>query len=84
MDTRRHPLWNTHYRSSTNGGATWSAEVQLSGSVSGFSYIAPTGFRFPFGDYFGIAIDNQGSSHVVWGEGLNFKTPGSIWYTRGR
>jgi hypothetical protein len=23
MDTRNHPLWNTYYRSSTNGGATW-------------------------------------------------------------
>jgi len=33
MDTRvagtpNHPLWNTFYRSSTNGGATWSAELK--------------------------------------------------------
>ena len=30
------PLWNTYYRSSTNGGATWSAETQLSGLVRGY------------------------------------------------
>jgi hypothetical protein len=77
-------LWNTFYRSSTNGGATWTEEVQLSGAVRGYDYIAPTGFRFPFGDYFGIATDGQGITHAVWGEGRNYKSPGSIWYTSGR
>jgi hypothetical protein len=91
MDTRvmggkpgMPPLWNTFYRVSTNGGATWSAETQLSGPARGYDYIMPTGFRFPFGDYFSIAIDNQGASHAVWGEGENYKSPGSIWYTHGR
>ncbi len=79
-----HALWNTYYRSSTNGGATWSAERQLSGPARGYNYILPTGFRFPFGDYFSLAIDNQGMTHAVWGEGLNYKSPGSIWYTRER
>jgi len=45
-------------RSSSNGGATWSAESQLSGPVRGYDYILPEGFRFPFGDYFSIVIDN--------------------------
>lgn len=91
MDTREaetghpdRPLWNTFYRSSTNGGATWSAEAQLSGKASGYSYILPQGFRFPFGDYFGLAIDSEGTTHAVWGEGNDYKSPGSIWYTRGR
>jgi hypothetical protein len=84
MDTRNQPLWNTFYRSSTNGGATWSAESGLSGYVTGYDYVRPAGFRFPFGDYFTIAIDAQGTIHAVWGEGRNYKTPGSIWYTRGR
>jgi hypothetical protein len=82
-----HPerlLWNTIYRSSTNGGATWSDEAQLSTPVRGYDYILPTGFRFPFGDYFGLAIDGEGTTHAVWGEGRNYKSPGSIWYTRGR
>lgn len=84
MDTRNHPRWNTFYRSSTNGGATWSKLTQLSGGVNGYSYIKPSGFSFPFGDYFGMAIDGSGLTHAIWGEGLNFDSPGSIWYTNGR
>ncbi len=84
VDSRNHPLWNTFHRASTNGGATWSEEAQLSGPVRGYDYIQPNGFRFPFGDFFSIGIDNQGATHVVWGEGRNYKSPGSIWYTRGR
>jgi hypothetical protein len=83
-DSRNHPLWNTFYRTSTNGGATWSAESQLSGPARGYDYILSTGFRFPFGDYFSLTIDNLGSTHAVWGEGRNYKSPGSIWYTHGR
>jgi hypothetical protein len=92
MDTRqssRHiDLWNVFQRSSSNGGATWSAEVQLSGPAQGYArlydYVRPEGFRFPFGDYFSMAIDNLGGTHVVWGEGRNYKSPGSIWYSHGR
>ena len=84
MDSRKAPYWNTYYRSSSNGGATWSEEIRLSRYVPGFKYIAKTGFRFPFGDYFGMAIDNHGDTHVVWGEGLNYQSPGAIWYASGR
>ncbi len=89
MDTRHHalsnqPLWNVFQRSSSNGGATWSAENQLSGPARGYDYVLPDGFKFPFGDYFSIAIDNLENTHVVWGEGRNYKSPGSIWYARGR
>ncbi len=84
MDTRHSPLWNVFQRSSSNGGATWSAETQLSGAARGYDYVRPEGFRFPFGDYFSIAIDNLGNTHAVWGEGRNYKSPGSIWYTHGR
>jgi hypothetical protein len=91
MDARAteagHPnrtLWNTFYRSSTNGGATWNLENRLSGMGRGYDYTLTRGFRFPFGDYFGLAIDNEGTTHAVWGEGRNYKSPGSIWYARGR
>jgi len=84
MDARNGTLWNTYYRSSTNGGASWSAETDLSTYVPGFSYIQPGGFGYPFGDYFEMDIDDHGDTHAVWGEGLNYQTPGSIWYTRGR
>jgi hypothetical protein len=88
MDTRveaqNRPLWNTFYRSSTNGGATWSPESQLSGHAQGYDYILPDGFLFPFGNLFSIAVDNFGNTQAVWGEGRNYKSPGSIWYSRGR
>jgi hypothetical protein len=84
VDSENHPLWNTFYRASTNGGATWLPESQLSGPVRGYDYILPNGFRFPFGNLFSMAIDNLGNTHVAWGEGRNYKSPGSIWYSRGR
>jgi hypothetical protein len=84
MDSRNLPYWNVYYRSSTNGGATWSDEIPLSGYVPGYRYITKQGFRFPFGDYFGMAIDNRNETHVVWGEGLNYESPGSIWHASGR
>jgi Neuraminidase (sialidase) len=76
-------LWNVYLRSSSNGGATWSNESDISGPVTGFPYIQPNGFEFPFGDYFELAIDGAGVTHAVFGEGLNYDSPGSIWYTRG-
>jgi hypothetical protein len=84
MDTRRALLWNTFYRSSSNGGATWSGESRLSTYVAGYRYIRSKGYSFPFGDYFEMDIDNQGRTQAVWGEGLNFRSPGSIWYSSGR
>jgi hypothetical protein len=78
------PYWNTYYRSSTNGGATWGEETRISGYVPGYRYIGKDGFRFPFGDYFGLALDSHGDTHVVWGEGLNYQSPGSIWHSSGR
>jgi hypothetical protein len=84
MDTRNASQWNTYYRSSNNGGATWSDEARISSYVPGYRYISRKGFRFPFGDYFGVAIDNHDDTHLVWGEGMNYQSPGSIWYAGGR
>jgi len=84
MDSRTSPAWNTYYKSSSNGGATWSEEIRISSYVRGYRYITKDGFKFPFGDYFGIAIDNHEDTHVVWGEGWNYQSPGSIWYSSGR
>jgi hypothetical protein len=78
------PLWNTYYRSSTNGGQTWSAEVQLSAYVAGYDYIQPNGFNFPYGDYYEMDIDDAGTTHAVWGEGQSYNGVGSIWYARGK
>jgi hypothetical protein len=75
--------WNVYVRNSTDGGSTWSAETDISTFVAGFSYIFNDGFRFPFGDYFEMDIDGDGTTHLIWGEGFNYDSPGSIWYSQG-
>jgi Neuraminidase (sialidase) len=82
MDQRNEPHWNVYYRTSADGGSTWSGEIVLSSFVSGYDYIFTDGFRFPFGDYFDIDIDNKSHTQVAWGEGYNWLTPGDVWYTR--
>jgi BNR repeat protein len=82
MDQRNEPHWNVYYRTSTDGGQTWSSETTLSTYVAGYSYVFSDGFRFPFGDYFDMTIDYLGRTQACWGEGFNWDTPGSIWYTR--
>lgn len=84
MDERTNGWWNTYYRNSTNGGSTWTAERDVSDFVSGYSYITADGFRFPFGDYFEMDIDEEGTTHIIMGEGYSYDSPGSIWYVRGK
>jgi hypothetical protein len=82
MDQRHEPHWNVYYRTSNDGGASWSGETVLSTYVAGYGYIFRDGFRFPFGDYFDMDIDNQSHTQTAWGEGYNWRTPGNVWYTR--
>jgi hypothetical protein len=84
MDDRSSGAWNTYVRRTTNGGASFGAETDLSTPVAGFDYITSAGFRFPFGDYFEADYDPQGTLHAIFGEGRDYQTPGSIWYVRGR
>jgi hypothetical protein len=85
MDARHAAgdLWNVYNRASGNGGSTWSAETDISTSVAGYEYILDDGFEFPFGDYYELAIDDRGRTHAIFGEGLDYNTPGSIWYAGG-
>jgi hypothetical protein len=79
MDARGG-AWNVYYRSSTDGGATWSAETDISDATTGASYKSAAGFSSGYGDYDGIAITNTGKSISVAGEGVDFSTgPGAIW-----
>ena len=75
--------WNTWYRRSIDGGLTWSHEVRLSNRPSGAPYKSVQGFRFPYGDYGQIDIDDRGRTHAVWGESRSYIGPGGSWYTRG-
>jgi hypothetical protein len=75
----RSGAWNLFYRSSTNGGATWSAETRISGYVPGFSYLTSAGFGLPYGDYFQMAVDSTGATQIGWGESSSYNDPGNIW-----
>jgi hypothetical protein len=77
--------WNTYYRSSTNGGASWSAEAQLSAFVANYAYklAAPKdGYLQPYGDYMELDITGSGKTVAVWGEGTSYLGPGNIWFAR--
>jgi hypothetical protein len=74
--------WNVWYRSTINRGRSWSRTVRVSGRRSGAPYKAPAGFRFPYGDYFGITIDTHGTSYLAWSEGTSYIGPGSTWWAR--
>jgi hypothetical protein len=74
--------WNTYYRSSTNGGGSWSGEVQLSDYVPGFGYKFPAGYLQPYGDYFELGINDDGKTVAIWGEGFSWTGPGNIWFAR--
>ncbi|MGH7541122.1 MAG: sialidase family protein, partial [Gemmatimonadota bacterium] len=77
-----HDAWNIWYRSSANGGLTWSAAVQLSDAVSGADYKTADGFLEFYGDYGEIAITSGGSAIAVWGEGFSWLGPGGAWFAR--
>jgi hypothetical protein len=78
--------WNVYYRSSANGGGSWSAEAKLSQFVPGYAYKYATpkdGFAEPYGDYFELDIDSAGLTQAIWGEGPSYVGPGNVWYARG-
>jgi hypothetical protein len=74
--------WNVYYRSSADGGATWSAAVRISDATSGAPYITANGFAEPYGDYGEIAITSAGKTIAVWGEGASYQGPGGVWFNR--
>ena len=75
--------WNTYYRSSTDGGLTWSAEADISDADAGATYKTAAGYASPYGDYGAIDVTNTGKAVAVWGEGASFSNgPGGIWFNR--
>jgi hypothetical protein len=74
--------WNVWYRSSTDGGATWTSPVKLSDASSGASYKTPAGFLEVYGDYGEIGITNTNKTIAIWGEGLSYTGPGGVWINR--
>jgi hypothetical protein len=79
QDNRNSGSWNTMYRSSTNGGASFSPESFVSNYVPGYSYLTTSGYQFPYGDYIRMALDSAGKVHLAWGEAPCYKCIGNIW-----
>ncbi len=78
MDNRTG-AYNVWYRSSTDGGASWSSDVQVSRYVAGYAYITAQGFAFPYGDYTTINLDPSGHVYLAWGEGPSYVGPGNVF-----
>jgi Neuraminidase (sialidase) len=74
--------WNVYYRTSTDGGASWSPETILSRYVSGYGYELLHGFNEPYGDYMEMDVDDSGSTQAAWGEGPSYQGPGNVWSGR--
>lgn len=68
IDSRHSPDWSAFYRTSTNGGATWSDEKTISTYFPTTSYIPPNAFESLFG---GNEVESASNSHL-----LNASAPG--------
>jgi BNR repeat-like domain len=73
--------WNVWYRSSADGGATWSTPVKISDAPAGAAgYVGTDGFAEVYGDYGEIAVTNTGKTVAAWGEGFSYTGPGGTWF----
>jgi hypothetical protein len=75
--------FNVWLRTSTTGGASWTGPSQrMSAYDPSQAQSAPNGFDFPYGDYFGLALNGCGAPMLTWGEGIDWagspSTPGHI------
>lgn len=78
MDNRTG-AYNVWYRSSSDGGSTWSPEVQVSQDAVGYDFIGSQGFAFPYGDYTTMNLDPSGHVFLAWGEGPSYVGPGNVF-----
>jgi len=75
--------WNVWYRSSSNGGRSWSSPVEIDDASAGDGnpgYINANGFDEIYGDYGEIAVTSTGKTIATWGEGFSYTGPGGTWF----
>jgi hypothetical protein len=73
--------WNVWYRSSSNGGRTWTAPVKIDDAPAGAAgYVSASGFDEIYGDYGEIAVTSAGKTIAAWGEGFSYTGPGGTWF----
>ena len=76
--------WNIWYRSSANGGSSWSAPVKISDATGSAAYKTAAGFAEVYGDYGEIGVTNTGKTLAAWGEGYSYTGPGGTWFNLQR
>ena len=77
--------WNVWYRSSSDGGQSWSAPVKISDAPAGAAgYVGPSGFAEIYGDYGEIDVTSAGKTIATWGEGFSYTGPGGTWVNMQR
>jgi hypothetical protein len=70
--------WNLWYRTSTNGGASWTTpgqRISANPPDPNQSQETSAGFLFPYGDYTGLALNPNCRTNapvITWGEGHNW------------
>ena len=68
--------WNVWYRSSADGGASWSAPVRICDAPAGAAgYVTAAGFGEIYGDYGEMAVTSAGKTIAAWGEGFSTPAP---------
>ena len=73
--------WNVWYRSSSNGGRSWSSPVKIDDAPAGAAgYVNANGFDEIYGDYGEMAVTSAGKTIAVWGEGFSYNGPGGTWF----
>jgi hypothetical protein len=75
-------VWNVWYRSSADGGTTWTSPVKISDASGGAAYKEADGFGEPYGDYGEMGITSTGETFAAWGEGPSYWGPGGVWVNR--
>lgn len=81
-DRASQDSWKIWYRSSSDGGLTWSSPVKISDASTGAGYKSAAGFLEIYGDYGEIAITDEDKTIAVWGEGFSWSGPGGVWFNR--
>jgi hypothetical protein len=74
-------LWNVYARSSTNGGASWSAESVMTQPTPYRNYQSAAGFYHPYGDYSGMVTDGS-AFYGIWGEGESKFGTGDVYFAK--
>jgi hypothetical protein len=58
--------------------------VRVSDQTEGAPYKTAAGYAFPYGDYFEIAVDADGRTHLIWGEDASYSgRGGNLVHARG-